>query len=114
MLWRSDWWQYPSSPWDRAHIDYGEYKGTNFFFALVDAYSKWPEAREMSTTTVQRTLEVLQEIFEMHGFPRILVSNNGPQFSSAEFAAFLKKNQILHFTSAPYHPATNGLAETWT
>eukprot|EP00731_Ephydatia_muelleri_P009464 Em0005g50a len=103
-------WQFPSSPWDRVHIDYGEYKGTHFF-VLVDAYSKWPEVREMSTTTTQRTVEVLQEIFAMHGLPRILVSDNGPQFSSAEFKAFLAKNNIVHRTSAPYHPATNGLAE---
>ena len=65
----------------------------------------------MSTTTTQRTVEVLQEIFAMHAFPRILVSDNGPQFSSAEFKAFLAKNNIVHRTSAPYHPATNGLAE---
>ena len=47
----------------------------------------------------------------MHGLPRILVSDNGPQFSSAEFKAFLAKNNIVHRTSAPYHPATNGYAE---
>eukprot|EP00731_Ephydatia_muelleri_P003248 Em0001g3248a len=103
-------WQYPSSPWDRVHIDYGEHKGIHFL-VLVDAYSKWPEVRQVSTTTSQQTVEVLEEIFAMHGFPRTLVSDNGPQFSSAEFAAFLTSHHILHRTSAPYHPATNGLAE---
>ena len=78
---------------------------------IVNAYSKWPDVSQVSITTSQQTVEVLQEIFAMHGFPRILVSDNGPQFSSAEFAAFLTSHHILHHTSAPNHPATNGLAE---
>lgn len=40
-----------------------------------------------------------------------LTTDNGPQFTSAEFQAFLKTNGIRHIRSSPYHPATNGLAE---
>ena len=32
--------------------------------------------------------------------------------TSAEFAEFLSKNGITHVKSAPYHPSTNGLAES--
>lgn len=40
-----------------------------------------------------------------------MITDNGPTFVSAEFKEFLHKNGIKHTTSAPYHPATNGLAE---
>ena len=45
------------------------------------------------------------------GFPEQLVSDNGPQFTSDEFEKFLKVNRVKHILTAPYHPASNGLAE---
>ena len=78
---------------------------------MVDAHRKWPEVRVMHSTTTQRTIEVLSEIFAIHGLPRVLVTDNDPQFTAKEFADFLKTNCIVHRTSAPYHPATNGLAQ---
>jgi len=50
-------------------------------------------------------------LFARYGVPAQLVSDNGPQLKSEEFEQFLKRNGIKHITSAPYHPATNGLAE---
>ena len=39
------------------------------------------------------------------------MTDNGPQFTAKKFSDFLKINCIVHGTSAPYHPAINGLAE---
>ena len=103
-------WQQPHGPWDRIHVDFGEWRGI-YFLMVVDVYSNWPEIRVMHSTTTQCTMEVLSDIFATQGLPRVLVTDNGPLFTAKEFSDFLKTNCIVHRTSAPYHLATNGLAE---
>ena len=57
------------------------------------------------------TIEVLRDLFARFGIPEQIVSDNDAQFVSEDFHAFVRCNGIRHITSAPYHPATNGLAE---
>ncbi|CAC5425906.1 unnamed protein product [Mytilus coruscus] len=78
---------------------------------VIDAHSKWPEVIPMKSTTSTQTIRVLRTIFARAGLPEQIVSDNGPQFVSAEFQTFIKMNGITHIKSASYHPATNGLAE---
>lgn len=80
------------------------------FLVIVDAYSKWPVVKQMNSTTATHTIEVFRSVFADTGIPERLVSDNGPQFVSEEFADFLKGNDVKHIRSAPYHPKTNGLA----
>ena len=104
-------WSWPSSPWYRLHIDFaGPFKGA-MFLIVVDAYSKWPEVFHMQSTTTTTTINVLRTPFARQGIPCEIVSDNGPQFRSEEFKAFMDANAIRHMTSAPFHPRTNGQAE---
>ena len=67
-------------------------------------------SRHITTSTT--TDCKLREIFAaQHGLPEILVSDNAPNFTSEEFETVMRKNGIVHITSAPYHPASIGLAE---
>jgi hypothetical protein len=104
-------WEWPSAPWKRIHVDFaGPFLG-HMFLIVVDAHSKWPEVIPMQTTTSAKTIITLRNIFARNGLPEQMVSDNGPQFVSEEFQKFVKLNGIRHIRSAPYHPATNGLAE---
>ena len=66
----------------------------------------------MTTATSATTFDALRVIFATHGIPEVFVTDNGTQFTSAEFKTFVENNRIRHLRSAPYHhPATYGLAE---
>ena len=77
----------------------------------MDAHSKWLEVVPVPNLTSQTTIDTFRSIFATHGLPELLVSDNGPSFTSAEFQEFMKWNGIRHITSVPYHPASNELAE---
>jgi len=81
------------------------------FSVVVDAHNKWPEVIPVSSTTTSKTSKVVRDLFARFGIHEQIVSHNGPQVASEEFQAFIKSNGICHITSAPYHPATNDLAE---
>jgi len=81
------------------------------FLVVVNAHSKWAEVIPVSSTTSSSTIDVLRDLFASFGIPEQIVRDKGAQFVSEEFQAFVRSNSIRHITSAPYHPATNGLAE---
>ena len=104
-------WEWLSRPWERVHIDYaGPFLG-NMFLIMVDAYSKWLEVHPTNVATSRATIEKLRATFAIHGIPTTLVSDNGSNFCREEFQNFMRKNGVHHRKTAPYHPASNGLAE---
>ena len=104
-------WEWPSKPWSRLHVDFaGPFMGRTFLI-LVDAHSKWLEVVPVSTPSSQQAIKALRHIFSTHGLPEVLVTDNGSAFTSMDFATFVKRNGFRHIRCAPYHPASNGLAE---
>ncbi len=83
----------------------------NMFLVIIDAHSKWIEVFPTSGSTSVIVIEHLRTLFAQFGLLETIVSDNGSCFMSEEFSSFLLANGIKHIISAPYHPASNGLAE---
>ena len=104
-------WTFPTAPWTRLHIDLLGPVNGSMYFVLVDAYSKYPEVIKMNSITSTATIRALREILSRHGLPKSIVSDNGTQFTSAEFQTFCEMNGIANITTAVYKPSTNGQCE---
>ncbi|GFR02412.1 uncharacterized protein K02A2.6 [Trichonephila clavata] len=106
-------WEYPSMPWEHIHVDFAGPIFEHTFFLIVDAHFKWLEMYPMKTTTTMKTIECLRDSFARFGLPRVLVSDNGSQFTSYEFQRFMQRNGVKHKTSAPFKSSSNGQAERY-
>ncbi len=88
----------------------GPFQG-KMILIVIDSHSKWIEAYPTNSATSSTVIHIAKTLFSQFGLPETLVTDNGPCFVSEEFETFLTNNGIKHISSAPYHPATNGLAE---
>ena len=74
------------------------------YVVVVDYASRWLDFKELSTTTSQAVIRALCDIFATHGAPNVVISDNGPQYSSQIFEAFASDWGFTHVTSSPKYP----------
>uniref|UniRef100_A0A182YRA1 RNA-directed DNA polymerase n=1 Tax=Anopheles stephensi TaxID=30069 RepID=A0A182YRA1_ANOST len=81
-------WEQPTEPFQRIHVHYsGPFMGF-YYLILANAYSKWPSEYVVKSMTTEITIRLCREFFSAYGLPSVLVSHNGPQFTSVDFAQF--------------------------
>lgn len=85
------------------------YSGCIYILSVVDVFSKYCwifPIKKATTLIINRILE--REIFLKFGCPRILVLDNGPQFTSKVFKDFIKSYNIPKlFYNSLYTPQNN-------
>jgi transposase InsO family protein len=106
----------PNSPHEHWHVDikYVNFKGTFLFLiSLIDGYSRYIVHHElrmnMQEFDVQLTIQKAIEKNPGHS-PRI-ISDNGSQFISKDFAQFLKFAGLQHIRTSIAYPPANGKIE---
>ena len=100
----------PAKPWQKVGADLFHFKD-NDYLIVVDYFSNYPEMALLKGTTSSMVITHMKSIFARHGIPEIVISDNGPQFASKEFAEFAAKWEFSHITSSPRYPKANGMAE---
>ncbi|KAM1495767.1 hypothetical protein ACFX14_030014 [Malus domestica] len=86
--------------------------GFLYILLAVDYVSKWVEAKATRTNDSKVVANfVKSNIFARFGMPRVLISDGGSHFCNRTIEALLKKYNVTHRVSTPYHPQTSGQAE---
>ena len=106
----------PLKAHDHWHMDvsYLNICGTFYYLiAVLDGYSRylvhWDIRESMTEQDVEVVLQRAKEIFP-NARPRI-ITDNGPQFISRDFKAFIKFSGMSHVRTSAYYPQSNGKIE---
>ena len=102
----------PSCPWQMCATDIFILEGVDHL-VVDNFYSKMIFARCIppGQSNTNRVVSLLKEMFAEHGISKVLHSDNGPQYVSAQFTDFCISWGITHKTSSPYNPQSNGFAK---
>ena len=96
--------------WSKLSLDLFSLQDKNYL-VTVDYYSDyWVDALHSSSTAA--VIKKLKPHFGRWGIPNEVVTDNGPQFVSDEFARFDKECNFCHITSSLYHSQSNGKAKS--
>lgn len=100
----------PTLPFEIVSSDLFHFCGKEYLL-IADSYSGFFDFAQLREPTARVVIEQLKRWFATHGIPRVLYTDNGPQYSANEFATFSRLWSFDHVTSSPHFPRSNGLAE---
>jgi transposase InsO family protein len=102
-------------PFDHVVIDLKEMpdskKGCRFILVLVDVATRFIFLRALTDKSMYSIAQHLLRIFCDVGFPKILGSDNGTEFSNQVLDALKSISKIDGRFIAPYHHRANGMVE---
>ena len=100
----------PTYPWEKVATDLFEFQGQHNL-PLVDYFSRYPEIIRLTSTTSASVISTMKSVFARHGILSTIVSDNGPQYDSAEMKTLASLYGFKYITSTPRYPQSNGQAE---
>ncbi len=107
----------PEQRWKDISMDFvtglPHSEGNDSILVVVDRLTKMRHF--LPTTTTASAADVaelyVRNIFKLHGFPKTVVSDRGPQFAATFWNELCKRLGIQRLLSTAFHPETNGQTE---
>ena len=100
----------PSRPWEKIGTDLFKFKGRNYL-VTVDYFSQFFEVDFLAEINSETVITKLKHHFCRYGIPDVVISDNGPQYTSHDFHKFAKKYGFSHEPISPGNSQSNGAAE---
>ena len=107
----------PTRRFSHLHVDLvgplpPSQEGYTHILTIIDRATRWVEAVPMTSTTAAACAEaVVRNWVARFGLPEVIVSDRGPQFTSAVWADLCLLLGINHRLTTAYHPQSNGMVE---
>ncbi|KAI2644254.1 Transposon Tf2-9 polyprotein [Labeo rohita] len=107
----------PKRPWTHISLDFvsglPESQGKNTILTIVDRFSKAVHLVALAGLPSAKTTAelILEHVVRLHGFPKNIVSDRGPQFTAKFWQAFCRLVGTTSSLSSGFHSQTNGQTE---
>ncbi|KAI2649275.1 Transposon Tf2-6 polyprotein [Labeo rohita] len=104
-------------PWSHISLDFvtgrPDSQGKNTILTIVDRFSKAVHLVALTGLPSAKTTAelILEHVVRLHGFPKDIVSDRGPQFMAKFWQAFCRLVGTTSSLSSGFHPQTNGQTE---
>lgn len=83
-----------------------------FLIVAVDYFTKWIEAEPLASISGRQVIKFMwKNIVTRFGIPKVLISDNGLQFSENPFRDWCVDKGITHRFTSVAHPQANGKTE---
>ena len=94
------------APMAHAGLDLFDFAGKKHLIC-VDKWSGFQLYKWLNSTSTQSIINVLENWFNILGWPSNIRSDDGPQFLGP-FRRWCQENNNIHKLSSPYNPKSNG------
>ena len=109
-----------AKPWQDVSLDFvtglPDSSGYNAILMVVDRFSKMHHyipcvAGDEGTSAEETAKLLIRNVWKLHGLPKIMISDRGPQFVSLVWQTLCKILNIKSKLSTAFHPETDGQSE---
>lgn len=107
----------PKGPWQVVTTDIivklPEVQGCDSILVAMDMNTKQAHLMGVKEAIDTKGVhnEYLRNVYKLHGLPRVIISDRGPQFASSMMKALNKSLGVTTALSTAYHPQTDGQTE---
>ena len=85
--------------------------GRTHLLVAVEKFTKWIEAVPITSSTALTTVNFIKSIIFRFGVPHNIITDNGTNFTVAEFQNFCQELSIKINYASVTHPQSNGQVE---
>ena len=104
----------PAGAWQNLSLDFcGPLPTGESLLVIQDEYSRYPVVEIVRKTSVDSVIPIVDKVFAEFGYPKVIKTDNGPQFRSATWKDFLTHCGVRHRKITPLWPRSNSQAEAF-